>query len=228
MVAVAGVSDVAPLMTSEVNVMCYRVRTTIAASVLALAAVVGPSASGQAPHLAALGVPRYTAADVQFMQGMIGHHAQAIVMANMAPTHGASPQVRLFATKILRSQRDEIELMQNWLRDHGEPVPDSSEAHAGRTMMMDMGRDGHSMLMPGMLTAEQLAQLDRARDATFDRLFLTYMIQHHEGALRMVATLFNSPGSGQGPEIFGYATGVDADQRAEIGRMWGMLKTVPR
>ena len=89
---------------------------------------------------------------------------------------------------------------------------------------MDMGV--HAMLMPGMLTAEQLAQLKQARDATFDRLFLTFMIQHHEGALIMVAKLFDAPGAGQTPEIFGYATGVDADQRAEIGRMQGMLTTL--
>jgi uncharacterized protein (DUF305 family) len=89
---------------------------------------------------------------------------------------------------------------------------------------MDMG--DHAMLMPGMLTAQQLAQLDQARDTTFDRLFLTFMIQHHEGAISMVAKLFDSPGAGQTPEIFGYATGVDADQRAEIARMQGMLTTI--
>jgi uncharacterized protein (DUF305 family) len=146
-------------------------------------------------------------------------------MAAMAPTHGASPQVRLFCRKILGSQRDEIELMQNWLRERGERVPDPNDAHAGMEMAMDMdmSREDHAMLMPGMLTAEQIAQLDRARGAEFDRLFLTLMIRHHEGALTMVAKLFDSPGSGQEPELFGYATGVDADQRAEIERMQGML-----
>jgi uncharacterized protein (DUF305 family) len=92
--------------------------------------------------------------------------------------------------------------------------------------MKGMAMGGHSMLMPGMLTPEQLAALDRARGTDFDRLFLTDMIQHHEGALTMVATLFDSPGAGQTPEIFGYATGVDNDQRAEIGRMQGMLTTI--
>jgi uncharacterized protein (DUF305 family) len=143
-------------------------------------------------------------------------------MANMAPTHGASAQVALLCRKILRSQADEIELMQTWLRDRGERVPDANDPHAG----MDMSMPGHEMLMPGMLTAEQLAALDRARDTTFDRLFLTYMIQHHEGALTMVKALFDAPGAGQTPEIFGYATGVDADQRAEIGRMQDMLSTI--
>jgi uncharacterized protein (DUF305 family) len=202
--------------------MLRRVRTRVAATVLALGALAAPSAAAQAPQ--ALGGLRHTAADVEFMQGMIGHHAQAVVMAAMAPTHGASPQVRLFCRKILGSQRDEIELMQSWLRERGERVPDPNDPHAG----MDMSMPGHEMLMPGMLTAEQLAALDRARDTTFDRLFLTFMIQHHEGALAMVAKLFDSPGAGQTPEIFGYATGVDADQRAEIGRMQQMLKAQPR
>jgi uncharacterized protein (DUF305 family) len=205
--------------------MLRRVRTRVAATVLALGALgalAASSAAAQAPQ--ALGGLRHTAADVEFMQGMIGHHAQAVVMAAMAPTHGASPQVRLFCRKILGSQRDEIELMQGWLRERGERVPDPNDPHAG----MDMSMPGHEMLMPGMLTAEQLAALDRARDTTFDRLFLTFMIQHHEGALAMVAKLFDSPGAGQTPEIFGYATGVDADQRAEIGRMQQMLKAQPR
>ena len=164
--------------------------------------------------------PAYTAADVAFMQGMIGHHAQALVMAAMAPTHGASDQVQLFCRKIIRSQQDEIDLMQTWLRDNGERVPDPNDPHAG----MDMSMPGHEMLMPGMLTAARLATLDSARGAEFDRLFLIDMIQHHEGALTMVKTLFDTPGAGQTPEIFGYATGVDADQRAEIERMQGMLK----
>jgi uncharacterized protein (DUF305 family) len=91
---------------------------------------------------------------------------------------------------------------------------------------MDMSMPGHEMLMPGMLTAAQLAALDRSRGAEFDRLFLTDMIQHHQGALTMVAALFDSPGAGQTPEIFGFATGVDADQRAEIARMQAMLTTI--
>lgn len=184
-------------------------------------AAVSPPLGAQAPAAAAaaLGVARHTAADTRFMQGMIGHHAQAMVMATMAPTNGASPQVALFARKIFQSQRDEIDLMQAWLRDHGETVPDPRDPHAG----MDMSMPGHMMLMPGMLTAEQLAQLDSARGASFDRLFLTLMIQHHRGALTMVEELFATPGSGQEAELFGYATGVDADQRAEIGRMQGML-----
>ena len=179
----------------------------------------------------------YTAADVEFMQGMIGHHAQAIVMAKWCPSHGASAQLRIFCDKIIRSQQDEIDLMQTWLRDRGEMVPDPSDPHSmhmmhmamdstmkmDSTMHMDMS---HEMLMPGMLTAAQLAQLDSARGPEFDRLFLTDMIRHHEGALVMVQKLFDTPGAGQTPEIFGYATGVDADQRAEIERMQRMLTTI--
>ena len=167
----------------------------------------------------------HTVADARFMQGMIGHHSQAVVMCGMAPTHGASPQVRLFCDKIVRSQRDEIELMQNWLRSRGERVPAADDPHAAMDMAMDPNMDmgGHEMLMPGMLSAAQLAQLDSARGRDWDRLLLGFMIRHHEGALTMVQKLFDTPGSGQGPEIFGYATGVDADQRAEIGRMRQML-----
>ena len=191
---------------------------------LATVAVVAPVVATHAQQAKAPNGTSYTAGDVQFMQGMIAHHAQAIVMAAMAPTHGASSHVTLFCKKILISQRDEIELMQSWLKERGEKAPGPSDApdamHAGMHM------DEHSMRMPGMLTAEQLEELDQARDANFDRLFLTYMIQHHRGALTMVATLFDTPASGQSAEIFGYATGVDADQRAEIERMQGMLTTI--
>ena len=185
------------------------------------------SVSAQSGTSKAQSGPAYTAADVQFMQGMIGHHAQAVVMAAMAPTHGASAKVALFCRKVDISQRDEIVLMQTWLRDRGQAIPDPLASTAHDAMAgMDMG--DHAMLMPGMLTPEQLKQLDQARDTTFDRLFLTFMIQHHQGALTMVATLFDSPGAGQTPEIFGYATGVDADQRAEIERMEGMLLPLQR
>jgi len=201
-----------------------RVRLALAAlslPALGLAIHSTPVAQAQTPLDVRIERPRYTPADVQFMQGMIGHHAQAVVMANMAPTHGAGQQVALFSRKIINSQNDEIELMQNWLRDRGEKVPDPKDPHAG----MDMSMPGHMMLMPGMLSPDQLAQLDSARGTDFDRLFLQFMIQHHEGAITMVAKLFDTPGAGQTPEIFGFATGVDADQRAEIARMQSMLAT---
>jgi uncharacterized protein (DUF305 family) len=222
-------------------VTSQRTRTTIAFAILALASV-APVARAQATAATTVARRDYTQADVQFMQGMIGHHAQAIVMAAMAPTHGASAQIALFARKISASQRDEIEQMQTWLADRGEKVPDPNDPHAMMHMdaqhadmkvMKDMKHDAHmdmdhEMLMPGMLTADQLAALDRARGVEFDRLFLTLMIQHHEGALTMVQTLFDTPRAGQGAEIFGYATGVDADQRAEIERMERMLASLGR
>ena len=197
-------------------------RTVAAWIAIAGVFIAAPSLSAQTGTPKAQSGPAYTAADVQFMQGMIGHHAQAVVMAAMAPTHGASTKVALFCRKVDISQRDEIVLMQTWLRDRGQTVPDPLAA-SGHDAMPGMDMGDHAMLMPGMLTPEQLKQLDQARDTTFDRLFLTFMIQHHLGALTMVATLFDSPGAGQTPEIFGYATGVDADQRAEIERMEGML-----
>ena len=193
----------------------------VAIAALSAVSFGSPCAAQAQPH--AQSGPAYTAADVNFMQGMIGHHAQALVMAAMAPTHGANAQVSLFCKKVIISQRDEIVFMQTWLKDRGKTVPDP-DAHMD--MNMDMG--DHSMLMPGMLTPEQMKQLDQARDTTFDRLFLTFMIQHHQGALTMVAKLFDSPGAGQTAEIFGYATAVDTDQRAEIERMQGMLSTLQR
>ena len=164
----------------------------------------------------------YTAADVHFMQGMIGHHSQAIAMASWAPSHGASASVQRLAERIINAQQDEIATMQQWLTDRHQMVP---EAKAGPMKMMVNGKE-QEMLMPGMLTAEQMHQLDLAKGPDFDRLFLTDMIQHHEGALTMVAALFDSPGAGQTPDIFGFATGVDADQRAEIARMQAMLTTI--
>src|SRR5450432_542022 len=152
------------------------------------AAVVGPAkASADSARYP------YTDADVHFMTGMIGHHAQAIVMAQWAPTHGASPSVRTLAERIINAQQDEITTMQLWLGDRHKPVP---EAKAG-PMMMQMNGMEHMMLMPGMLTDEQMKPLDAARGAQFDELFLTFMIQHHRGAVSMVKTLFESYGAAQ-------------------------------
>jgi uncharacterized protein (DUF305 family) len=188
--------------------------------VFAASAAFAVPAAAQSAARATPAAARHTAADASFMRGMIGHHAQALVMAAMAATHGASPQVALFARRIIVSQRDEMDMMERWLQDRGEAVP-APAAHAGHA-----GADDHSMHMPGMLSAGQLASLDRARGTEWDRLFLTYMIQHHEGALVMVQTLFDTPGSGQEAELFGFASGVDADQRAEIARMRAMLKGI--
>ncbi|HWA17174.1 MAG TPA: DUF305 domain-containing protein, partial [Gemmatimonadales bacterium] len=135
----------------------------------------------------------YTAADIHFMSAMIGHHAQAITMSRLAPTHGASAPIMRLSERIINAQQDEIVTMQHWLADRNQPVPEAR----GGPMKMEMNGMVHEMLMPGMLTEEQMHQLASARGAEFDRLFLTYMIQHHKGAVSMVADLFGSYGAGQ-------------------------------
>jgi uncharacterized protein (DUF305 family) len=161
----------------------------------------------------------YTDADVQFMSGMIGHHAQAIVMANWAPTHGASPAVQRLSARIINAQQDEIATMQRWLGDRLKPIPEATPA--GMKMMMN-GVE-HVMLMPGMLTEAQMKQLDQAKGAEFDRLFLRFMIQHHRGAVSMVKDLFDSWGAGQDETVFKFASDVNVDQSTEIDRMEKML-----
>jgi uncharacterized protein (DUF305 family) len=164
---------------------------------------------------------RYTEADVDFMTGMIGHHAQALIMSEMAPTHGANPEVPTRAARIINAQKDEIATMQRWLRDRGQPVP---EVHIdGTTLMVHGGGDHAAMHMPGMLTQAQLDELDEARGADFDRLFLTYMIQHHSGAVTMVEELFATDGAGQDEAAFKIASDIQVDQRTEIARMELML-----
>jgi uncharacterized protein (DUF305 family) len=165
------------------------------------------------------GRPPYTKADVEFVSGMIPHHSQAVLMAGWARSHGASESVQGLAERIVVAQRDEIAFMQRWLRERRESVPDGDTSH-----MMMAGMD--HKLMPGMLTPEQLQQLDKARGSEFDRLFLQFMIQHHEGALTMVETLFASPGSGQDEDLFKFASDVSADQTSEISRMSVMLRAV--
>jgi len=162
----------------------------------------------------------YTPADARFMQGMIAHHAQALVMVALAPTNGARSDVRILAERIDVAQRDEIEFMQRWLRERGETVPTVHAAHdmAGHQMPMS-----DTMMMPGMLSVEQMAELKAARGPDFDRLFLTFMIQHHEGAVTMVEQLFGSPGSGQEINVWRFASDVEADQGSEIARMRAML-----
>jgi uncharacterized protein (DUF305 family) len=161
----------------------------------------------------------YTAADVHFMQGMIGHHSQAIVMAGWAPSHDAGPSVRILCERIINAQQDEIVTMQTWLTDRHQTVP---EAKAGPMKMMVNGKE-QEMLMPGMLTAEQMHQLDLARGPAFDKLFLTDMIQHHKGAVSMVQDLFGTYGAAQDEVIFKFANDVNVDQTTEIARMEKML-----
>jgi uncharacterized protein (DUF305 family) len=151
----------------------------------------------------------YTVADVEFMQGMIAHHAQAIHMSRMAEAHGANPRLLRLATKIDQSQVAEIRIMQDWLVSNGQAAPDTS---SWRTMKM-----------VGMISDEQLAKLDAARGAQFDRLFLTLMIEHHEGALQMVKDLFATPRAGQEVDVNVFANDVVTVQTAEIGIMRQML-----
>lgn len=164
----------------------------------------------------------YTAADIQFMTGMISHHAQAIVMAKMAPTHGASPAVQTLCGRIMNSQNDDIALMQNWLRDRNQPVPEAKPL----PMKMVMNGQVMEMLMPGMLSDEQMKQLDAARGRDFDKLFLRGMIQHHQGAITMVQQLFAAPGAAQDEAVFKFANNVNIDQSTEIHRMQQMLLAV--
>jgi uncharacterized protein (DUF305 family) len=178
--------------------------------------------AGAGPLAAQTAKPPPSSADAKFMSGMIVHHEQAILMAAWAPTHDASPTLRSLCEKITVSQRDEIALMLRWLTDHHLPVPDTSIAHA--QMMPGMGAP---MLMPGMLTAAELARLDSARGPEFDRRFLEGMIRHHRGAITMVQDLLNTPGAAQDPLIYQYATDIDADQTVEIGLMTRMLATLP-
>ena len=162
----------------------------------------------------------YNQADVNFVSGMIPHHAQAVIMAGWAPSHGARDDVRILCEKIVVAQRDEIEFMRNWLRDRGQPVPDATSTK--HKMMMD-GME-HDMLMPGMLTDDEMAALDKSRGPDFDRLFLIGMIKHHQGAVDMVDTLFKAYGAAQDEFVFKFASDVYADQSTEITRMTRMLE----
>ncbi|HEY0304743.1 MAG TPA: DUF305 domain-containing protein [Longimicrobiales bacterium] len=157
----------------------------------------------------------YTAADVKFMQGMIGHHRQALAMSELVPARTSRRDFALMAERITLSQESEIAQMERWLQQRGETVP-AADAHVHAAM-------GHGELMPGMLTEAELTQLANARGVEFEKLFLQLMIKHHEGALHMVKQLYASPGAGQEPELFILASDVDADQTAEIRRMRTLL-----
>lgn len=166
----------------------------------------------------------YVAADIEFMYNMIGHHAQAIAMARMAPTHGASPAVRRLAARIVNAQNDEIAIMSRWLRDRQKPVPEIP-ADGAPTMML-MNGEPMQMLTPGMLTPAQLKELDAARGEEFDKLFLMDMIRHHRGAVSMVRDLFGSYGAAQDELVFKFANDVNVDQTTEINRMEKMLASI--
>lgn len=209
------------------------------AALLLTAAMLGGCKTAQ-PSAAAPGAPRVLSqaelrkqpvreaqkaspADVEFFQGMIPHHAQAVLIAGWAESHGARSDVRILCERIVVGQRDEINLMQSWLRTHGEEVPPADKM----TMKMKMNGMVMEMSMPGMLNAEQLAALDKARGSDFDRLFLTAMIAHHEGAVSMVNELLASHNPANDDLVYKMASDVYADQTTEIERMTKMLATVP-
>ena len=187
--------------------------------------VVQPGAPGQPtrtlPPSTRATLPPRSSADVQFMQGMIMHHAQAVEMTALMESHTQNKGLRLLGARISKSQSDEIEFMKRWLTTRGEPISLSMPEMPG----MDMSKQ--PMLMPGMLTPKQMEALKKAKGAEFDQLFLTGMIQHHNGALIMVKDLFDTAGSGQDAELFNFATDVDSGQRAEIRIMQTMLRDKP-
>lgn len=205
---------------------------TVLLAALATAACSGSAKPAAAPQpVGAAGGPRASAsavnpADVKFVSGMIPHHAQAVLIAGWAQSHGARPDVLVLCERIVNAQQDEIRLMQYWLREHGQPIPSGTAMyHPGMKMDgMDMG--DHAM-MPGMLNEEQLAALDKARGPEWDRLFLEDMIKHHEGALMMVDELLHSPGAAQDDIIYRMSSDVYADQSTEIERMGKMLRSGP-
>jgi uncharacterized protein (DUF305 family) len=187
--------------------------------------VVQPGAPGQPtrslPSSTRAILPPGSPADVQFMQGMIVHHAQAVEMTALIESHTENKELRSLGARIGRSQSDEIEFMKRWLTARGEPITLAMPDMPG----MDMS--SHQMLMPGMLTAKQMDALKKARGEEFDQLFLTGMIQHHNGALIMVKDLFDTAGAGQDAELFNFTTDVDSGQRAEIRIMQTMLGEKP-
>ena len=198
------------------------------------APIVQPGAPGESskilsPATAGISVREPTEADTRFMQGMILHHAQAVEMTALMGTRTRNKALLGFGKRISISQTDEMNFMKQWLEDRGKAVPTAHDqmehmnhmpgmAHTGQ---MDMGSMG---MMPGMLTPEQMKALAKASGATFDRLFLTGMIQHHTGALVMVDDLLGKPGAGQDPQLFDFATDVENTQSAEINIMKSMLK----
>lgn len=171
-------------------------------------------------------LPPLSAKDIEFMQGMIMHHAQAVEMTALINERTTHTNLRSLGARISHSQAEEMKYMERWLQLRGEAtsMPMPSMEH---TPGMDMSKHQHQMLMPGMLTKEQMDALKMARAAEFDRLFLTGMIQHHKGALTMVEELFNTAGSGQDSELFNFATEVDNGQRAEIKIMEALLGERP-
>ena len=196
---------------------------TLAASAQQAGVVVQPGAPGQPsktlPPSTRPSVPKVSPADVAFMQGMIMHHSQAVEMTALIDQRTQNKDLRSLGAKISSSQSDEIRFMQRWLKARGQPI---SMAMPGMPEMDMLGNPIEPM--PGMLTPEQMEALEKAKGADFDHLFLTGMIQHHQGALAMVKDLFDTAGAGQDADLFDFATDADNTQRAEIRIMQNMLE----
>jgi uncharacterized protein (DUF305 family) len=193
--------------------------------------VVQPGAPGQPskilPSNTRATLPPRSAKDAEFMQMMIVHHGQAVEMTAMIESRTTNKALRLLGARISQSQADEMKFMKRWLEVRGEPVSKPMPGMSGDHHMHGMDMSDHQMLMPGMLTPKQMDALRKARGAAFDRLFLSGMIQHHNGALMMVKELFETAGAGQDAELFNFATDVDSGQRAEIKIMQNMLGKKP-
>jgi uncharacterized protein (DUF305 family) len=193
--------------------------------------VVQPGAPGQPtrilPPSTRATLPPRSPKDVEFMQGMIMHHAQAVEMTALIESRTETRELRLLGARISQSQSDEMKFMKRWLEIRGEPVSPPMPEMPGMDMPGHDMSSHHHMLMPGMLTPKQMDALRKAKGAEFNRLFLTGMIQHHNGALTMVKDLFNTAGAGQDAELFNFATDVDSGQRAEIKIMQTMLGENP-
>ncbi|HLA95734.1 MAG TPA: DUF305 domain-containing protein [Pyrinomonadaceae bacterium] len=193
--------------------------------------IVQPGAPGQAtrilPSTTRATLPPSSQKDVEFMQGMIMHHAQAVEMTALIEARTENKGLSLLGARISHSQAEEMRFMERWLKSRGEPAEMKMPGMDGMDMSGMDHSSHHSMLMPGMLTAKQMDALKKAKGAEFDRLFLTGMIQHHTGALVMVKNLFDTAGAGQEAEVFNFATDVDSGQRAEIRIMQTMLGKNP-
>ena len=210
---------------SVVSIACALVSASSSCRTAALdqaPPIVQPGAPGEASRIidkeaaARIEHPAHTAADVRFMQGMIGHHRQAVEMTDLLESRTNSEGMRKLAERIEVSQIDEIRMMSDWLAARGAQLPAEHAHH------------DPAMRMPGMLTQEEMARLAAAKGPAFDKLFLESMIRHHQGALVMVRELFATPGAGQESDIHAFASDVEADQKMEIARMAAMLKELER
>lgn len=199
------------------------IAVAVVAAAQSLAAAQAPQSADPPPRPDLVRYP-YSQADVDFMTGMIPHHAQAVLIAGWAESHGARRDLVILCQRQVVAQSDEIEFMRNWLRDRGQVVPARDATHH----RMKMNGVEHDMLMPGMLSPAELAELDKARGTEWDRLFLRAMIKHHEGAIKMVDDLFASYGALQDEDVYTLASDIYADQSTEIDRMKKLLDEIEK